>query len=798
MIAPRWRKVIKDLLGNKTRTLMVMMTIAVGVFAVGFVSSSFIMILNDMDADYQSANPHGGTIYTDPFNEDFLQPLMRVPGVGQVEGRNAVGANILAAGGKKIAISITSIPPLETMQIDLIRPNTPGGALKLGKHEIFIERSALVGFPVKEGDTIRVELASGQVRELRVANIVRDVTSAPFVFTSQVAGYVTPETLLWLGGSQDFTRLYLTVADDQKNEEHVKAVAEQVADKIKKSGREVYFTLVYRPGRHFASDITLALGAMMEFLGGLAVLLSGFLVVNTINALLGQHIRQIGVMKAIGAEGKQLIGMYIALIVCFGILALIVAVPLAAVLAYATAGGIASYLNFNPGPFRLPAVTLVLQVAVAIIVPVAAALAPVLKGTRITIREAISSYGLGKGRFGKNLFDRVLEKIRGLPRPLLISLRNTFRRKARLFLTLSTLTLAGAIFIAVFNLRAAMSEAISETFGYILSDVNVSLGSAYRMQKVDPIARSVSGVADVEGWGVASAEVLTADKKTSTQVVIFAPPAKSTLIDPTLTSGRWLLPGDENAIVIGNHLLAVRPELKAGDVVQMTIEGKETSWRIVGTYRMAGNVVPPIVYANYEYLSKIRGTIGQISELRVVTSQHDIATQKRVSDQLQALFDRAGIQVSQIQMGAQLISQNTSQTDILVYFLLVMAGLIALVGGLGLMSTMSMNVIERTREIGVMRAIGASDGAILQLVIVEGMLIGSISWVLGALLAVPIGYLLNNVVGIAFLQSPLRYVFSMDGFLVWLAGVLVLSALASALPARNASRLTIREVLAYE
>ncbi len=127
-----------------------------------------------------------------------------------------------------------------------------------------------------------------------------------------------------------------------------------------------------------------------------------------------------------------------------------------------------------------------------------------------------------------------------------------------------------------------------------------------------------------------------------------------------------------------------------------------------------------------------------------------------------------------------------------------MAVLIAMVGGLGLMGTMSMNVLERTREIGVMRAIGASDRAILQLVIVEGMLIGVISWAVGALLALPISTLLANVVGATMFQTPLDFVFSWDGFLVWLTGVVVLSALASFLPARSAARLTIREVLAYE
>ena len=127
-----------------------------------------------------------------------------------------------------------------------------------------------------------------------------------------------------------------------------------------------------------------------------------------------------------------------------------------------------------------------------------------------------------------------------------------------------------------------------------------------------------------------------------------------------------------------------------------------------------------------------------------------------------------------------------------------MAVLIALVGGLGLMSTMSMNVLERTRELGVMRAIGASDGDVVQMVVVEGLLIGLISWGLGTALAVPISQVLGTAVGMALMSTPLALTFAWDGFVIWLVVVLVLSALASILPARNASRITIRDALAYE
>jgi len=793
-----WRKVWRDLWGNKVRTILVMLSIAVGVFAVGYVSSSFVMIMNDMDADYQSANPHAAIIYSDPFDDGLLRAARRVPGVGRAEGRSSLTARVIVGPDEKVSIGIVAIPPVEEIQIDYIRANTPGSELALADREIFIERSALDALPVKPGDIVRIELPDGRVRELRVAAIVHDVTGFPYMFSGQVAAFVTPETIEWLGGSPDYNQMYLTVAERPKDEAHVREVAQGVVDKIERSGREVYLTFVFQPGRHFASDITQALGLMMGFLGALAVFLSAFLVINTITALLSQHVRQIGMMKAIGGRTLQLMGMYIVLVLSFSVLALVVAVPLSTFLAYGTVSGIATFLNFNLGQFRLPLESLLLQVGVALVVPVAAALVPVLNGTRLTIREAISNYGLGSGQFGRSLFDRLLEKVRRLPRPLLISLRNTFRRKARLALTLSTLTLAGAIFIAVFNLRAALNIAITQTFGYILSDVNISFDRPHRIRKLEPLVLSAPGVVGVEGWGTNNAQVLSDDKSTAVEIVIFAPPAKSTLIQPTMTAGRWLLPEDKNALVIGNHLLKERPDLKVGDEVVIKIDNRETIWRVVGIYKMAGNVVPPIVYANYEYLTRTQNEIDRVANLRVVTAPQDAATQERVARTLEARFRQAGIQITDIVTGTELITRNTATTDVLVLMLLVMAVLIALVGGLGLMGMMSMNVLERTREIGVMRAIGASDGVILQLVIVEGMLVGAISWVLGTFLALPISILLASAVGTTMLNTPLDFVFSLDGFAIWLAGVLILSALASFLPARNAARLTIREVLAYE
>jgi putative ABC transport system permease protein len=303
----------------------------------------------------------------------------------------------------------------------------------------------------------------------------------------------------------------------------------------------------------------------------------------------------------------------------------------------------------------------------------------------------------------------------------------------------------------------------------------------------------------VEGWTEYAGTLVSEDKAAAgTQILFVAPPSTSTLIQPIITSGRWLTTGDENAIVIGNHLLNVFPDMKVGDWLTIKIDDKETKWHIVGTYTITGNVSPPLLYVNYEYLSQLVGQPGQVYSLRVLTTQHDAISQRRISDQIQALYEERGITVSSTQLAAEFSRDQKAQTDILVYFMMVMAALIAVVGGLGLMGTMSINVLERTREIGVMRAIGASNGDIQSIVIVEGMVIGMISWAISILLSIPITNVLCFGVGTAIMTAPMPAVYGVSGIIAWLVFTIVLGTIASALPAHRASRLTVRDTLAYE
>jgi putative ABC transport system permease protein len=792
----RWKKVWADFWGNKSRTFLIIMTIAVGTFAVGFNSNMSLYLTESMDGDYLSADPSEAQIYAYPMNDDTVQMACGVPGVNAVEGHATLSAQVVRANDQNVDIQFTSLEDPNKLTVNLLKSaKGESGLPQINDKEIIVDASA-ASLGYKPGDTVVVKLDDGKLRKLKLAGYVHDVTGNPFTLSKTMNAYVTPKTMEWLGGSTNYDILMVSVTENQTSQEHVTEVAQAVADRLKRAGAEVYYVGVYQPGHHYAYAITKGAFFVLGILSYLTVFLSAFLVINTIIALMAQQTRQIGMMKAIGGRASQVLVMYLVLILGFGLGALAIAVPLADLVAKNIAGGIATYFNFYPAPYVGYKSTLLQQVFVALVIPLLAAILPIYNSVKITVREAVSDYGIS----GKiSIKDKPLSKgILLIPRPLRLSIRNAFRRRIRLVLTLFTLVLAGAIFISVYNLWSSLDKNIEAAQGYFLADINIGFKRYYRYDVVAPIAQSIPGITSAEGWTFYIGSLIMNEEEVGTQVQIIAPPSTSTLINPTIVAGRWLRPGDENAIVIGNHLLKVYPNIKVGDWLKINIEDKETKWQVVGIFTFTGNLSTPWLYVNYEYLSRLMGRPDQVFSLRVLTNHHDEISQRNASKLLTATYEFHGVQTSNPELSTEWYKSQKSNTDLLVYFLLVMAILIAVVGGLGLMGTMSINVLERTREIGVMRAIGASNGDIQMIVITEGMLIGFISWVISILLSIPITNVLCYGVGISVLSAPMEPAYGVTGIIAWLIFTIVLGSLASALPAKQASKLTVRDTLTYE
>ena len=811
MMRPRWRKIFHDLIDNKMRTLLVVFSIAVGVFSIGVISGTYVIISNDMSASYAANQPMNIELRTGAFDSNLVDTLNNLRTVKAAEGRRVFNLRVRIPGNKLwTTLDLVAIQDYSKIEINLLRP-LEGSSIPSLK-QVLLEKKALENLNIPIGSELELQLADGTLKKLTVAGIVQDQTSGAGDFLAPPIAFISMDTLKYLAQPESFNRMFVILAQNGNDPSYLNEMAGILKDKVEKNDVIVYHTRTARSDRHPMASIVEAVIGILGAMGVLILFLSSSLIANTLSALLNQHKRHIGVMKLVGGSQKQVFGMYIVLILAFGLIALLIAIPLGGQGAYALSAFVADKLNFSLTGYRIVPFALLIQVVIGLAVPLLVGLLPVLNGSRVTVQRALSNDLTLDGGVKREVSPRsesALEKyrqrimaglaLRGihLPRPMLISLRNTFRRKGRLVLTLFTLTMGGAIFIAVFNVQFSLNQYIEQIGKYFIADVTLDFDTPYRLKEVELDGLRVPGVQAVEGWAYASAEVFFEDQSAAGNVTILAPPVDSKLVEPILISGRWLQAGDERAIAVSESILDLFPNLKPGDSLHLKINGKEADWTVVGLFQFV-NQEGTFAYGTYEYISRLTHMANRSFSFRIVTKDHSPEFQQTMSEELDTYFRSLGYHLREARTGMSTLKTASESLNILVIFLLIMAVLTALVGSMGLAGSMSMNVLERTREIGIMRSIGAGNHAITSMVIVEGMIIGSMSWLFGVVISFPITYLLSGIISQTIFNSSIPVKFTFAGFGLWLMVVLVLSVVASLLPARNAASLTIREVLAYE
>jgi putative ABC transport system permease protein len=796
-MSPRWLKVLHDLWSNKTRTVLVVLSIAVGIFAVGTIAGTQNALSREVMRAYVESRT-ASAILSSTFDDDFVKAVRRMPELADAQGRREVTVRARIPSGQLRNLLLTAVPNFNDVRLNKFFPD--GGAWPPSKREVLIERTAAETLQIAIGGDLTVELPDGRTRTLRVAGFAYDFQAPPPILGGTSYGYIDLDTLEWLGFARSYNRLNILVAADELNPQHIQDVANLVKDRLKKIDRLNVSTRIPTPGKPALDNAMQAILLILGSLAALSLLASGFLIVNTISALMAQQLRQIGMLKAIGARAGQIVRMYLVMVLILGALSLCVALPAGVLGAQWLTHFGASLLNVTIVDASIPAHVIALQAAVGLSVPVLASLAPVLAGTRITVHQAVNSYGVDGGNFGASLIDRAVASLHFLPRPLMLSLRNTFRRKGRLAFTLSALTLGGAIFVGVFCVREALLRTLVDSQRYWNYNIAVVVGRFHPAQQLEMQALSVPGVIRAEAWGNDSAVRIDTAGQESRGFNIIAPPLPTSLINPIVLQGRWLLPTDTDAVVVNTDMLDDHPDLRVGTVMCIKLADRQTDWRVVGIVR--GVLTGRNVYMNYPQYAQAVRQVGRATSVMVVTGNGDASgaadAETRMAKALEEHFKRIGVPTSSTTATSAGRAQHEYQYGLLITFLALMALLLAVVGGMGLMSTMSINVLERIREIGVMRAIGASDRAVMGIVIAEGVFIGVLSWGFGVLLAYPIAHYLGQAIGATLLREPIDDTFSPLGAGLWLLNVTVISAVASFVPARRATRLSVREVLTYE
>ncbi len=797
-------KVWFDLWGNKSRTLQVVLVIALGSIAIGLVVGGRNVIDAAITESYSAAEPYHIQLRVTPdLTASQLERIARINGVWQVEGLYDGGVEWRLADDQpwenaRIRAREGYEDPLQLMGPIGLREGEYPGRNTIGVGMISVGEANLV-----IGDEVQIRFGD-RVATYPVVALMDPIGPEPS-FGETI--YVDRKTYTRITGREDYN--LIQVRSTEWDPAQAQRIDLEIQDYFEEIGVDSVGTSfpfqdrIVPPDVNPATAILNALFLILGIIGVVVVVLGIFLVYNSISAIVAQQTSLIGVMKAIGARRWQVAWSYFILVLSYGLLAMVVSLPLGIYSAFGLQTFFANFLNLESNTISVDSTAVVIQILICLFAPLLAAAIPLWNGMQLSVREAISTYGLA-GALGT--INNLVARFKNAGYRVVLTIGNTFRNQKRVIIIQFALVVAGAIFMMVLG----VSESNRYTGDGKLREVHpwhisFSTEQPERILRLERAILADERVTLMESWMVSNGSVrlpTQAEKAvTDARVRVVGQPADTQLYFPELLEGRWLNTSDSYHIVAGN-VVAREENWAIGDEIILTnTAGDDMTVTLVGIHfdPAGGN---SSIHLPLEVLQREWGSFGVANSIVIQLDEASAVNQADIVLDIEAVLASSGIGVRPASaFGANTIDEISEALveglAIIIQLLAIMAVVIALVGGVGLSGVLSLSVLERTREIGVMRAIGASSRQVVWLFINEGILLGWLSWLIATPLSIPAAWYLSTQ-GLSFvLNSTLAYQFSLRGPFIWLGIITVLAILASTFPARRAARISVRESLSY-
>jgi putative ABC transport system permease protein len=784
------RRVLKswrDLWQHRTRSVLVVLAVALGLTAAGTILNTWALVERATDLGYRASRPVSATLTLDRADAQALDLARAQPDIASARLRRSEGATVHVQGRSRHAV-VVALDDFQRDDIARLRAESP--AWPPDEAGLWLERSSLDFSGASVGEPVSLRLAGAhEAQSLEIAGLVRDVGLAPGWMENLVYLYGSEAVLRRLGAPGGFNELQLRVRDDRASRGDVLRSVAELKTRLVAAGYLVKAVDVPEPGRHVHAAQMDSLLMTQGAFGVAALLACGFLVVNLVGAMLAGQEREIAVMKVLGGSPRQIGVMVLAQAATLGLLACAMAVPAALWLGRRYGGLKAELLNFTLDGITMPAWSVAMQLAVGLALPVAAAAWPVRAALRRPVGDALRDIGLT--REGQALVlrrgvfaARVVPLLGGWARPLLLSVGNALRRRQRLLLTVLALASGGAVYLGAANLRAAVRGSVDELFGAQRYQLQLRLSAAVPAPRLEALAEDVPGVTRAQAWRSLRTSL------GNEPLTLLGVPAEG-LLAPRPMEGRWLDEGRAPQLVVTRLLLKQHPAMTVGS--RHHIAGQE--WTVVG---LVDGGPQAVAYTSRATLDAVAGDDLATALVLQLQRPESAAELLEAVRQLRAAFADAGIGVAASQSQAESRRVVEDHLLMVVDFLGVMGFVMIGVGAMGLASAMGLNVLERRREIGVMRAIGARNGVILAMVQAEGLTFVALAWLASLALSLPVSALLEAAFGRIMFSVPWRLVPGVGVTFGWLGLMILVSLLACALPARSALRIPPARALAYD
>lgn len=804
-------KVVRDLAAVRGRIVLMAVALAVSLVVFGAVLFAGTIVDREFDGNYLGTAPAAATLLLGQGVDAqragaLVTNAASAPGITDASVRTQLTTRFAVDdrwADEPLQLFVTAPDdPLRFARFTVDRgswPPPPDGVL--------IERAAATLLDLSVGDRITVRAPQGAPATLTVTGIAHDPSLADARQEEKGYGYATTAVLTRLGLPAVLDELKIATVD-RTDRDAIAAAAGGVADRVPASVG-VDEIQVPPPGRQpHRQWVDLILRVLFSF-GATVLLLSGVLAATMLSRLLGRQIPQIGIMKAIGARTGSIVALYLAMTLLVSALATAVAAGPALALGRALATAVLQMYDMDAAGLAVPAWTVLALVAVGLSVAPLLALVPVLRASRTTVRQAIDHHGGSAAPVvagaDTGLLGRALGRIRLRDRAIALGLRNAVRRRTRFALLVALLAVAGGLFVGGASALAGLGAYQDAALAQQSWDAEIALDGLAPSGPAADRVTGLPGVAAVETSallpvgvardGPAEVTAVYPDQGHGNRFLAAVPP-DTTVQRPPLVTGRWLRPGDTDAVVLNRgERGGLVPDIGVGDTVRLTLDGRDTTWRVVGL--VAQKFGGPSAFVSTDGLGVAIGRPGLANRVTITADAHDPATRAALADRAARALTGAGFAVQSAAPFGRLEGVVDGHVYVAGYALLVIAVVMAVVGSIGLASGLSSSVLERTREFGVMHAIGAPPGAVRRIVTAEGLLTGAVGLLVGVPVAVIVAVGLDLMIGGMLGGDPLPLRFSWPAAAAWVAVVLVGAVLATLPPARRASRLTVGQALVY-
>ena len=772
-------KSLADITRRRGRTLLIVLGIMIGILgltALNVASDALGAVFADGSNTSASPNLSFSVPSIDPTLAPTLAAMPNVQTV-QIDTRYQTRWHITKTPGH---VTITIIGYQNFQHVKLNPFQLSGGRLP-NNGEIVMEASNSQLQTVAVGEMVTVDTAHGPA-QLRVVGLARTLGLPSPIQSGVAQAYMNATALDQLTGSSAANEIEVKLYDKGKANETARAISA-----VLQRQHVAVFNASLVQGIP-AQSVSNSILSLMRLLAIIALLLTGLLITVTMTTLVAEQTRVIGIMKTIGGTRLAVMRGYLLSISIYSLIGTLLGIGLGLFAGYELASFMLNVFTQNPGPFHVTPGVIMTSLVVGFGVPLVAALLPLWAGTGITVREAMTAYGV-------NTHDHVSRRsgrqhLRWVPQTMWLGVRGIFRKRGRAILTLLALTLTGIAFFTIQTATASFDQYSRQFSGIYIDDATVTLATPQPYDTMRLTALVVPNVARVEP--LESSRVTTRWG----QLQLTGVQADTQMYRKQLIAGRWFLANEPNVLVI-SQVVANKSHLKVGETLTFSNAATTGSWRIIGEVFDPTNPadfgVGLTSITNYATFEGMPSNLVQGFMVQGVNRAPEAVN--RMASQLDATLSRMGaVPTTQTEQEKLVVRGNTfALVDALFY---AAGAIVALVGILGVFNTLTTSVLERRREIGVLRSLGATNWRVASVFWLEGIALTVMAWVIGVVLGIPGAYGFVRLLGLVFIQIP--FAFNLLMLLYMFAFIMLLVMLASLLPVLGAIRVRIAETLRYE